>query len=387
MDFNRIIERAGTNCYKWDTRTEVFGNDDVTPLSVADMDLPCAPGIVRALRTRGNHPIYGYAIYPDSYHQAAIDWFNRRLGWQVERKWLLNTPGVVPALAFAVQAFSRPGEGVLIQTPVYRPFFQVIRMNDREVVANPLALHNGHYEIDFDDLERKLSRPDVHLMFLCSPHNPVGRVWRQEELLRLAELCLRHGVVIFSDDIHGDIIYPGSRHIPLDKLDTGVSLLTAVAPGKTFNIAGLATAMLVVADDELRDRYRDAQYRCGLWMGNVFGIEALEAAYTEGEAWLEELLVYLRGNLDLLCRWFPGKAPGIRLIEPQGTYVAWLDCRELRLPQDDLVRLFVERAHVGLDNGVNFGTDGEGFMRINFALPTPRLREALERITAAVNRG
>ena len=387
MDFNTTIERTGTNCYKWDMRRDVFGTNDVMPLSVADMDLPSPLAVTEALLRRAQHPVYGYAMRPDAYYQAAIGWYARRFGWRISRQWMLDTPGVVPALSLAVQAFSRPGEGVVIQTPVYHPFFAVIHMQEREVVPNPLVRRGGTYEMDLDHLERQLARPDVNLMLLCSPHNPVGRVWSETELRAVATLCARHDVVLVSDDIHADIVYPGHRHIPLATLGTGAKLLTCVAPSKTFNVAGLVTALLVTEDEDLRERFRAELYRYGLWMGNIFGIEALQAAYDGGEDWLEELLVYLHGNLDLLQEWLPGRVPGVKLLRPQGTYVAWLDCRGLALPQDELMKLFVQRAHVGLDNGTNFGPDGQGYMRINFALPRPRLLQALQQIQEAVQKG
>lgn len=385
--FDEIYERAGTNCYKWDTREQTYGVTDVTPLSVADMDLACPPVVMRALERRMAHPLMGYAVRPDSYYQAAMGWFERRFGWPITRESIVDTPGVVPALATAIEAYSKPGDGVLIQTPVYHPFFHIIRAAEREIVTNPLYLCGERYEIDFDDLDSKLRRANVTVMILCSPHNPVGRVWEEHELRRIADLCVKHGVMLLSDEIHADVVYPGHRHIPLASLDTGAPLLTAIAPSKTFNVAGLVTSLVVIDDEDLRKRFSDVLYRYALWLGNVFGIEALQAAYSEGDAWLDDLLVYLRGNLDLVKEYLPGRAPGIDLIEPEGTYVAWLDCRDLNLAQDELVKMFVKQAKVGLDNGVMFGVEGEGFMRLNFALPRPRLHEALERIAHAVQKG
>jgi len=386
VNFDDIIERAGTDCYKWDARGMVFGNPDVLPLSVADMDLPCPPAVTQAVQARAAHPVYGYGVHPGSYYQSAIGWFRRRHGWDIERAWMVNTPGVVPALAFGIRAFAQMGGGVVIQTPVYKPFHDLVTMNSRRVEANRLLLRDGRYEIDFTDLDARLALPDVSLLLFCSPHNPVGRVWRRDELERVVQLCRRHGVVLMSDEIHCDLVYPSATHIPTLSLgpEAAACTLANVAPSKTFNIAGLTTALLVAPDAALRERYTAAQYACGLWMANFFGVTALEAAYNEGEAWLDELLAYLQGNLNLIRGYLAQHIPGIRLIEPQATYLAWLDCRGLNLPQDELAKLFIERAGLGLDNGERCGPDGGGFMRLNNALPQPRLLEALQRLERAI---
>lgn len=391
FDFDTPLSRLGTHSVKYDLRRLKFGRDDVLPLWVADMDF-AAPDCVRAaLAQRVAHPLYGYTLTPESTFRAIADWQWRRHGWRVEREWISVLPGLVPALALCVQAFTRPGEGVVVQPPVYNPLFEAVERNGRRVVRNPLLWDGHRHRMDFDGLEAALT-PDTRLLLLCSPHNPGGRVWRREELERLGELCLRHDLVAVSDEIHADLVYPGARHLPLAAVAPELAARTVVlnSPGKTFNIAGLNTAYALCPDPELRARLHAAASTLHLEGVNLFGTVALEAAYGGGEAWLEALLAYLRGNLDLVRDHFAHRLPHIGCPPPESTFLLWLDCRawcrQRGLDDAGLRRRLID-AGLGLSPGTQFGPEGSGFMRLNFALPRPRLSDALPALTAALQAG
>ena len=398
-DFDREIDRRGTCATKWefiqreDTALELertdrfFGEGRTLPMWVADMDFPCPQPVIEALVTRATHGIYGYSSPSEAYIQSVIQWMKRRQGWEIAPESICIAPGVVPALCMLVQAFTHPGEGVLIQPPVYYPFAAAIERNGARVVRNPLILEGGQYRMDFEDLERKAADPQVKMAILCSPHNPVGRVWEAEELRRFAEICRANDVLIISDEIHGDLIYPGRTFTPFAALGKALAeqAVICTAPSKTFNLAGLHMSNIIVPDPRLRQRFQQALLKNGLTGVNPFGLAASTAAYDEGEDWLEQVLEYLDGNLTALRQHLRHHVPQITLIEPQGTYLAWLDCRQLGLSRPALHRLMLERARVYLDEGHIFGEEGEGFERMNIACPRPVLREALDRIQQAVH--
>lgn len=383
-DFDTLIERRGTACSKWDGLKQRFGVDDVLPMWVADMDFTSPPEVVEALRRRVDHGVYGYTVMTDSYREALKNWLAQRHQWTADPDWICHAPGVVPALAMLIEAYTQPGDRVLIQPPVYFPFERVIRQNGREVVYNPLVERDGRYEMDFDDLDRKLDGT-VRLMILCSPHNPVGRVWTEEELRRLGQLCLERGVFVIADEIHGDLVYPGHRHRPFASLDArfAENSATCVAPSKTFNLAGLNTAMVLIPDTHRRRLYQQVMGRWSVGSLNPFGAVAAEAAYRHGGAWLDALLKYLEGNLAEM-RQRLAELTGIRMVEPEGTYLVWLDCRSLGLPDQALDDFFLRKAKVAFNEGRIFGPGGEGFMRANIGMPRALLKEALERIASAV---
>ncbi len=382
--FDEPIDRSGTYSVQYDEREAKFGTSDLLPLWVADMDLPSPLCVTEALSKRAAHPIYGYTIYPERFFEAIEGWMRKRHGWQIEKDAIVPIPGVVPALNLIVEAFSEPKEGVLIQTPVYHPFFRLGRHHGRRLIQNPLLFENGRYTIDFDDFRKKAK--EAKLFILCSPHNPVGRVWSEEELSKMAAICREEGVLIVSDEVHADILYPPHRHKPIAALEESISKITITlnAPSKTFNIAGLNTAYAIVENDSLRRRLAGAIGRYELGMGNLFGIEALMAAYEGGEAWLKELLSYLKGNIDFVTDYLKNEIPSILPIEPEATYLMWLDCRGLGMDDKELAEFFAKKAKLGLNSGISFGKRGSGFMRLNVACSRGKLEEAMKRLKASL---
>jgi cystathionine beta-lyase len=386
IDFDRAIDRTGTHSVKHDGRAAFFGTADVLPLWVADMDFAAPEAVTRALRERAAHPVYGYTFYPESLYTALIDWFAARHGWTIARDAILMVPGVVPSLHAAVQAFTRPGEGVIVQPPVYYPFFSAVTASGRELVLNPLREEDGHYAMDFAHLEQ-CAAAGARLLLLCSPHNPVGRVWNRDELEELLRIARRHRLVILSDEIHADLVYPGHRHIPLATLATAADVVvTAVAPSKTFNIPGLGLSSLIVPDPVRQAALKQVFDRMALGHSNPFSIAAFEAAYRDGAAWLDALRVYLRDTRDAVAAFLAAQLPAIRLAPPEGTYLLWLDCRDLGMSDDELREFFITRARVGLNPGISYGAAGSGFMRLNIGAPRRVISEALNRISTALAR-
>lgn len=386
-DFDAIIDRRGTGCEKWDDLEQVFGTDDVLPLWVADMDFAAAPGILAAVQAKAAHPVYGYHAKEESFFQAAMAWERRRHGLAIERDWLTNTPGVVSSLGAAVLALTAPGDKIVIQPPVYPPFLSCVTRNGRQVVENPLRERDGRWEMDLADLESKLD-PDVKMFVLCSPHNPVGRVWTRQELLALGEVCLRHNVTIVADEIHCDLVFTGHRHVPFATLgpELAATCVTFFSPSKTFNIAGTYTSLAVVSDPRRREKYFRLLAGLGISAGNLFGLAAAEAAYKTGEDWLDNLLPYLEANADLLVDFVGRELPGVRVTKPEGTYLAWLDFRERLADHGELKRFLIGDAKVGLNDGLSFGRQGKGFARFNFACPRKLMVDGLERISAALSK-
>ncbi|MDD4309781.1 MAG: PatB family C-S lyase, partial [Candidatus Cloacimonetes bacterium] len=351
--FDEIINRKGSGCFKYDALTMLFGRNDLLSLWVADMDFAVSNEIQTALSERIKHPVYGYNLRLDSYYEAIINWQNRRFHWQPERDWIVPVPGIVPGLSLAVLSITNPGDGILIQTPVYHPFFDAVVNHDRKLLTSPLINTNGVFTIDWVDFEAKLS---VAKMFiLCNPHNPVGRVWTSEELDKIGYLCNKHNVVVFVDEIHADLVYPGFTHISLASLKEYSDLLiTGVSPAKSFNIAGLATANLIISNPSLRSKVSGLNDKLHLFMGNSFGIRALIAAYNESEAWLNELLVYLNETKEQLTHFVINELPTVSLSPIESTYLAWLDFSGWGISQAELVDLMVNKALLALDPGDKF---------------------------------
>lgn len=383
-DFDKQISRRGTDSYKWDCVTE----EGVLPLWVADMDFRTAPAITEALRRRVEHGIFGYTRVPDSYYEAVCGWFRRRHGWTIDPAWIIYTSGVVPAVSAVIKALTRKGDKVLVQTPVYNCFFSSIRNNGCEMVSSPLIYADRTFTIDFEDLERKAADPGVKLLLLCNPHNPAGRVWRRDELLRLGEICLRHGVTVISDEIHCELVFAGHRYTPFASLGEEFlkNSVTCISPSKAFNIAGLQIANIVCADAAMRARIDRAINDNEVCDVNPFGVIATRAAYNEGEEWLTQLLDYLWDNYLYMSSFCAERLPGFPVARLEGTYLAWQDCRRLGLGSEELEHRLVREARLWLNAGTMYGAEGEGFMRWNLACPRATLEEALRRFSEFVKR-
>lgn len=384
-DFDAVLDRRNTGSIKWDYPERVLGRKDVIPMWIADMDFPAPQPVVDAVRARAEHGAYGYPMTPPSYWAAIQSWMKARHGWEVKKDWLSKSPGVVPALNLCVTAFSRPGDKIVVQTPVYYPFFAAIKQNGRRIVRNPLEFANGGWGMDFEDLERKID-DRTRFLILCSPHNPVGRIWRRDELRRLAEICARKDLIIISDEIHADLVFSGHKHVPLASLSEEIAerTITLAAPSKTFNIAGLATSVVIASNPKLLGLFNTEAAKAGLTTGNIFGIVALEAAYLHGAEWLDHLLPYLEENMAAAERFVESRIPRVTFLRPEGTYLALLDCRRLGLDQRALNDFFLRKAGVYFDEGTLFGDELAGFERMNLAAPRSVVLQALERIEAAV---
>lgn len=383
-NFDEIIPREGTNCLKWDARKRFFETDEVLPLWVADMDFRTPDFIMEAIRRRAEHEILGYTFRPDSYYDAVIAWMKRRHGWDVKREWISFSPGVVAGLSLAIEAFSKPGDEVVVQPPVYFPFFDCVKGTGRRMVQNPLKLVDGRYTFNLDDLKAKITS-NTKLLLLCNPQNPGGMVWTREELKALTDICLEHKILIISDEIHSDLIYPGHRHIPLASLSDEVACncVVAMAPSKTFNVAGLASSLIIIPNKRNFARYERALNVGHLGMGNIFGTVALEAAYTHGEEWLQQLLRYLWDNYLFLESFVAERLPRVKVMRPEATYLVWLDFSDYGMNDQELSRFATEQARVALNNGGRFGKGGDGWLRINIGCPRSTLEKALLRLEEA----
>ena len=383
VDFDTVPNRRGTNCFKYD-----FAPEDVLPLWVADMDFPTAPAVLERLHALAEHGIFGYTGVKDAYFSAVHNWYAQRFGWETQRSWLVTTPGVVFAIAIAIRAFTQKGDAILIQQPVYYPFANKVTENDRQLVVNPLVLKNGRYEMDFADMERKIVDYHVKMLLLCSPHNPVGRVWTKEELLRVGEICQKHGVLVVSDEIHADFTYAGHTHRVFASVKSEFAdfTITCTAPSKTFNLAGLQNSNIFIPNRQLRHAYKKELSACGCGGTNCMGMAACQAAYEAGADWLEQLKQYLAGNLAYIRQFLREKLPDIALIEPEGTYLVWLDLRKLGLTEQQQRQLIVQDAKLWLDTGTLFGQGGEGFERINIACPRTTIEQAMQRLEHAVHK-
>lgn len=376
-DFDEIVPRRGTCSYKWDS----MDNDDIVPMWVADMDFRTAPAIVEALQSRVAHGIFGYTRVPDSYYDALTGWFGRRHGWDMDRDWIIYTSGVVPALSAVIKALTVPGDKVLIQPPVYNCFFSSIRNNGCEVVSNPLVYADNRYSIDYDDFERKTADPSVKVMILCNPHNPAGRVWTRDELMRIGAICIRNGVTVISDEIHCEFVYPGHTYTPFASISEEFlrHSVTCVSPSKAFNIAGLQIANIICADEEMRSRIDRAINVNEVCDVNPFGVIALQAAYNEGEEWLMQLNEYLYGNYSFMREFCRKNLPDFPLTTLEGTYLVWMDCSALGVASEELERKLMDEAGLRLNAGTMYGPEGEGFMRWNIACPRSVVEDGLNR--------
>ncbi len=393
-DFDSICNRKNTSCVKWDSAQSIFGHDDVIPMWVADMDFPVAPPIVDALKKRAEHEFFGYTSAGAGVVQSVVDRMWNKFAWRIKPEWIVFTPGVVPALNVAVRAFTHPGDEIILQEPVYYPFFPAVTSSGCQIVSNPLKLINGRYEMDFENLEQlfharagMLPIPNrIKAIMLCNPHNPVGRLWSKAELTRLGEIIIEHGAVVISDEIHCELLFNGYQHTPFSSLSEKFeeNSIVCMSPSKTFNLAGLQVSSIIIPNKKLRRLFTDT--RTGILpTPNLFGYTALEAAYRLGDDWLNQLLKYLQSNLDFLLKYFAQRIPRIRVIKPQATYLVWLDCRGLGLDDMALRSFMRDKAKVGLDDGFLFGDGGSGFQRMNIACPRSILEEALGRLETAVN--
>lgn len=392
-DFDQAHERRGTNSAKWDGVKYIFGRDDIIPMWVADMDFPAAKPVVDALRARAEHPFYGYTMAGDNLRQAVVDRMDEKFDWKIQPEWIVFTPGVIPAIEIALKALTRPGDEVILQEPVYYPFFPAVKNAGCQVAASTLKLVNGCYYMDFEDLENKFkARPGmtdsasrVGTIIACNPHNPVGRLWSRQEMTRLGEIALNHGVPVISDEIHCEIVYRGEKHVPFASLSRELekNCIVCMAPSKTFNLAGMQASSIIIPDQKLRQLFKEAA--SGVPDPNLFGLEAMEAAYRFGDEWLGQVLDYLEQNLEYALEYFKQHIPRIKPVVPQATYLLWLDCRALKMDDMQLRNFMRSKAKVGLDDGFLFGSSGSGFQRMNIACPRSILVQALGRIEAAVN--
>ncbi|MDR1886480.1 MAG: pyridoxal phosphate-dependent aminotransferase [Prevotellaceae bacterium] len=376
-DFDEIIPRRNSNSYKWDSDR----NSDILPMWVADMDFRTAPPIIEALEKRVRHGIFGYTKVPDSYFDAVTGWFAGRHNFRIQREQILFTTGVVPALSAIIKALANPGDKVIVQSPVYNCFFSSIRNDRCEIVSNDLIYKDGRYTVDFDDLATKASDPEAKLLLLCNPHNPAGRVWSREELSKIGDICLRNSITVVSDEIHCDLVYAGHTHVPFASVndDFLYNSVTCTAPSKTFNLAGIQVANIISADEDKRKKIDKALNVNEVCEINVFAVEALIAAYTEGEEWLEALKLYLYDNYICLKKYFSEYFPLLTVLPLEATYLVWVDCAKLGLSSAEIAEILLDRAKLRINEGTMYGKAGEGFIRFNIACPKKLLIEGLER--------
>jgi cysteine-S-conjugate beta-lyase len=385
-DFDTQIDRKSTNSVKWDFCSCCDGADDILPMWVADMDFQSPPEVLEAIRRVADHGIYGYSEMPDSYYEAIVGWADNRHHWQLEPTWLSYSPGVITGLNIAIQTFTEPGGKIVLQSPVYPPFFASVEKNGRKILNNQLVVQNGEYRIDFAQLEESIDK-QTRMLLLCNPHNPVGRVWRREELEQLAEIALKHDLLVFSDEIHGDLVFPGYRHLPFASLGPEIAerTITGIAPSKTFNIAGLKASVIVTSNETLRRAFDEAQERVfGLYTANVFAIAAAEAAYRHGGPWLDEALTYLSRNVEYVQQKLRNDMPQVTAAQPEGTFLMWLDFSRLGKTQQELRDLIFCEARVGLNDGISFGPGGDQHMRLNIGCPRSIVAEGVGRIAAVL---
>ena len=385
-DFDSVIDRKGTDSLKFDFTKQRGKPENIMPLWVADMDFRTAPCVIEALVEKSRHGIFGYSDSGQAYFDAVKGWMVDRFGWETRPEWLVKTPGVVYALCTAIRGLTEKGDAVLIQQPVYYPFFLSILNNERKLVNNALVNENGRYRIDFEDFEKKIVDNGVKLFILCNPHNPVGRVWTRDELVRMGDICMKHGVLVISDEIHQDFIFPGHKHLVFSALKPGYSdrTITCTAPSKTFNLAGLQISNIFIENPEIRRKFEQEMARSGYGEVSIMGLVACKAAYEKGKEWLDQLMEYLIGNTELVRSYVEKEMPGVRLIEPEGTYLLWLDFRALGMSGKELDEFIINRAGLWINTGEKFGIEGEGFQRINIACPRTYLEQALKKLAKAV---
>lgn len=383
-NFDEIVPREGTNCIKYDTRQWYFKTNDVLPLWVADMDFKTPDFIVDAIKKRAEHEIYGYTFKSESYFQSIINWMKSRHNWAIQKEWISFSPGVVSALTFAIETFSKPGDGVIVQPPVYFPFFDCVKGTKRKMIENPLKIENDRYTFNFEDLKAKIDE-NTKILLLCNPQNPGGMVYTREELTELANICLENKIMIVSDEIHSDLIFEGHQHIPIASISNEIAqnCMVCMAPSKTFNVAGLASSMVIIPNKNTFKRYERAIGVGHLGMGNIFGSVALEASYSHGDEWLTQMLDYVWENYLFLDSFFKTNLPKVKVMKPEATFLIWLDFTAYEMNDIELWKFATEKAKVGLNNGGKFGTGGECWLRLNIGCPKSVLEEGLERLKMA----
>ncbi len=383
-NFDEIVNREGTNSLKYDARAKFFNSEEVLPLWVADMDFKTPDFIVDAIKKRTEHEIFGYTFRSDEYYQAIIDWMRRRHSWTVQKEWISFSPGVVAGLSLAVETFSKPGDSIIVQPPVYFPFFDVVKGSKRKMIENPLKIENGRYTFDLEDLKAKID-DNTKMLLLCNPQNPGGMVWTKEELVALGNICLENNILVVSDEIHSDLILDGNKHLPFANIsdEFAKNSVVCMAPSKTFNVAGFSSSLIIIPDKNKLARYERTLGIGHLGMGNIFGTIAMQAAYTHGDEWLGQLLTYLQGNYNYLEKYITQKLPKVNVMKPEATYLIWLDFREYGMSDTELSKFATNEAKVALNNGGRFGAGGDGWLRINIGCPRSILMEALERLAKA----
>ncbi len=384
-DFDRVIDRKGTNSVKWDLQP-AKGGEDLISLYVADMDFETVPAVKKALHELTERGIYGYTFIPDSYREAVVGWMSRRHDWQIQPEWIVPFPGVVPSIKHVIRTYTKPGDEILVFKPVYYPFDASIHLNDRKLVEFPLEEKDGKYTINFEKLDQFLAEHKVKMVIFCSPHNPIGRVWTREELEKLGDLAVKYDLMIFSDEIHMDFHAPDHPFVSFHKArpDLEDRLIIATAPSKTFNLAGLKNSNIIIPNEELRKQWIHEMEACGIsTTPNLYGMTATQAAYENGDQWVDELVEYVNGNYDFMIDWFDKNMPMVHMRKPEGLYLAWVDFRELGMNGDELEDFMLKEAKVWLDEGFIFGTGGEGYERFNCGTSRSVIKEALNRIKAA----
>lgn len=385
-NFDEIIDRKGTSCVKYDGLKNAYqGKENLIPLWVADMDFATPDFIVEALKKRCEHPVFGYTFDDDEYYASILTWLHYKYNWKAEREWITYIPGIVKGIGLAVQCFTQPGDKVIIQPPVYHPFRLVPTRMGREVVYNPLKLEDGVYKMDFEQLESLIDK-DCKMLILSNPHNPGGIVWEKEALVKLAQICSAHGILVISDEIHAELTYPQFRHHPFATVspEAAACSVTFMAPSKTFNIAGIVSSYAIVPDAQLREKFYSFLEAGELNAGTIFAFTATKAAYTYGAEWLQQMRSYVIENVNFVDEYLKKNIPQIKAYRPQASFLIWLDCRELGLSQPDLVHLFEDKAGLALNDGTMFGKEGEGFMRLNVGCPRSILSKALESLKKAI---
>lgn len=387
-NFDEIVDRKNTNSIKYDFAVERGKPEDVLPLWVADMDFRTPEVVREALIESAEHGIFGYTDTKEDYFNAVYNWYKNRFDWEVEESWLVKTPGIVYAIAVAIRALTEEGDAVIIQQPVYYPFSNAVTSNKRKLVNNSLVNKDGKYEIDFEDFETKIKDNKVKMFILCSPHNPVGRVWTEEELIRLGDICLKYNVIIVSDEIHGDFVFSGNKHSIFTRLKPEYlgNTIICTAPSKTFNLAGLQVSNIFIANEDIRNKFEKEIDISGYSQLNTMGLVACQAAYEHGGQWVDDLNKYLEGNLDLIRSFLLERLPKIKLIEPEGTYLLWLDFNEYGLSEKELDDLITNKAKIWLNSGAIFGKDGAGFQRVNIACPRTTIEKMLSQLEKAIHK-